>query len=253
MAHSSWGSGWPSCQGSKINSGFSVSGTRFPGGMRNELVDLTSMLVQECKNRGYRFGNSSDPSYGCWGYSCRAISGSNNPSNHSWGLAVDINAPSNPYTSPLVTDMPSWMPDLWNDYGFRWGGDYSGSKDAMHYEFMESVAAAADYTNRARSCGLGGSTPPPTGDWFDMATEADLRRIVGEELDVRSLNGQGINDLVANVLRAPEFTLGQDLRNQDVFNTVADVLHAPEFDLGETRRDTEATKQDTTAILARLP
>jgi len=133
--------------------------------MRVELVDLTSMLVQECKNRGYRFGSSSDPSYGCWGYSCRAISGSNNPSNHSWGLAVDINAPSNPYTSPLVTDMPGWMPDLWNGYGFRWGGDYSGSKDAMHYEFMESVSAAASYTSQARSDGLGGGgstgpTPP---------------------------------------------------------------------------------------------
>lgn len=131
--------------------------------MRNELVDLTSMLVQECKNRGYQFGSSSDPSYGCWGYSCRAISGSNNPSNHSWGLAVDINAPSNPYTSPLVTDMPDWMPDLWNAYGFRWGGDYSGSKDAMHYEFMESVQAAADYTTKARNAGLGGgSSTPPT-------------------------------------------------------------------------------------------
>lgn len=163
MAHSSWGAGWPNCQGSKINSGFVVSGTRFPGGMRHELVDLTSMLVQECKNRGYRFGTTSDPSYGCWGYSCRCISGSNNPSNHSWGLAVDINAPSNPYTSPLVTDMPSWMPDLWNGYGFRWGGDYSGSKDAMHYEFMESVAAAASYTEQARAVGLGGLTPiePP--------------------------------------------------------------------------------------------
>jgi peptidoglycan hydrolase-like protein with peptidoglycan-binding domain len=173
MAHSSWGSGWPNCQGSKINSGFIVSGTKFPGGMRNELVDLTAMLVQECKNRGYRFGNSGDPSYGCWGYSCRAISGSNSPSNHSWGLAVDINAPSNPYTSPLVTDMPSWMPDLWNEYGFRWGGDYSGSKDAMHYEFMESVSAAASYTQKARDRGLGGGasggggggtppTPPAT-------------------------------------------------------------------------------------------
>lgn len=245
MAHSSWGSGWPNCQGSKINSGFVVSGTRFPGGMRNELVDLTSMLVQECKNRGYRFGSSSDPSYGCWGYSCRAISGSNNPSNHSWGLAVDINAPSNPYTSPLVTDMPSWMPDLWNEYGFRWGGDYSGSKDAMHYEFMESVSAAADYTSRARSAGLGGGSvvpPQPPKDWFEMATEADLRRIVSEELDVRSLNPQGINDLVANVMRADEFKLDRDRRLQDQFNTATEWARSDEFALGLQRTDVVAIK-----------
>lgn len=162
MAHSSWGPGWPNCQPSKIKTDFQVSGTRFPGGVRYELVDLITMLVQETKNRGYRFGTASDPSYGCWGYSCRAISGSNTPSNHSWGLAVDINAPSNPYTSPLVTDMPGWMPDLWNEYGFRWGGDYSGSKDAMHYEFMGSVSDAAAQTSKAKSRNLGGGgTPTP--------------------------------------------------------------------------------------------
>jgi D-alanyl-D-alanine carboxypeptidase len=166
VAHSSWGSGWPNCQPNKISSGFVVSGTKFPGGMRHELVDLASMLVQECKNRGYRFGTSGDPSYGCWGYSCRCISGTNSASNHSWGLALDINAPSNPYTSPLVTDMPGWMPDLFNAYGFRWGGDYSGSKDAMHYEFMGSVSDAANETVKARSKGLGGGSStipePPT-------------------------------------------------------------------------------------------
>jgi len=161
MAHSSWGSGWPNCQPNKIDSNFSVSGTKFPGGVRYELCDLVKMLVQETKNRGYRFGNSSDPSYGCWGYSCRAISGSSNPSNHSWGLAVDINAPSNPYTSPLKTDMPSWMPQLWESYGFRWGGNYSGSKDAMHYEFMGSVQDAQLQTDKARKNGIGGGTPQP--------------------------------------------------------------------------------------------
>lgn len=161
MAHSSWGSGWPNCNGAAIDSGFTVSGTRFPGGVRHELVDLVAMLVQECKNRGYRFGTDDDASYGCWGYSCRAISGTNSPSNHSWGLAVDINAPWNPYTSPLVTDMPAWMPDLWNEYGFRWGGDYSGDKDAMHYEYMGSVDDAANDTARARANGIGGGTTQP--------------------------------------------------------------------------------------------
>lgn len=162
MAHSSWGPGWPNCQPGKIDSSFIVDGTRFPGGVRHELVDLVAMLVRETKARGYRFGTATDPSYGCWGYSCRAISGSNNPSNHSWGLAVDINAPSNPYTSPLRTDMPPWMPKLWNAYGFRWGGDYTGAKDAMHYEYMGSVTDAANDTARARADGIGGGGSGPT-------------------------------------------------------------------------------------------
>ena len=168
MAHSSWGSGWPNCQSGKINKNFVVKtvqgNVRFPGGIRFEIEDLVRRLVQETAKRGYRFGNPDDPSYGCWGFNCRAISGTNKPSNHSWGLAVDINAPRNPYTSPLRTDMPGWMPDLWNSYGFRWGGDYTTArKDAMHYEFLGSVAEAKSQTAKAVANNLGesGAIPLP--------------------------------------------------------------------------------------------
>jgi D-alanyl-D-alanine carboxypeptidase len=229
MAHSSWGSGWPSCQSGQIDSGFSVSGTRFPGGMRHELCELVSMLVQECKNRGYQFGTDSDPSYGCWGYSCRCISGSDNPSNHSWGLAVDINAPSNPYTSPLVTDMPGWMPDLWNQYGFRWGGDYSGSKDAMHYEFMESVAAAADYTAKARAAGLGGGSSGEDEDMqpedFDEIARRVWDRILepdGANTPAWALLVQGRNNTDELVSGRPD-VLGGQTRTEALANTKNDV------------------------------
>ena len=152
--------------------GVRVSGTRFPSGVRTEVAELISRLVQETKNRGYRFGTDADPSYGCWGYNCRCISGSSSPSNHSWGLAVDINAPTNPHSDSLVTDMPSWMPDLWTAYGFRWGGTYSSRPDAMHYEFMGSPSDAQRYTELARSNGLGDGgpapTPPPTPPSTDV-------------------------------------------------------------------------------------
>lgn len=166
MAHSSWGPGWPNCQSSKINKGFFVDTVwgrvTFPGGVRYEISELVARLVQETSNRGYRFGIQGNASYGCWGFNCRAIAGSSTPSNHSWGLSVDINAPKNPQGKYLITDMPPWMPDLWNAYGFRWGGDYVNSKDAMHYEFMGSVADAARYTEIARQNHLGESrTPTP--------------------------------------------------------------------------------------------
>jgi hypothetical protein len=165
MAHSSWGPGWPNCQSAKINRGFYVDTVwgrvTFPGGVRWEICELVARLVQETSNRGYRFGIVGNPSYGCWGYNCRAIAGSSAPSNHSWGLSVDINAPKNPMTSVLVTDMPGWMPDLWNAYGFRWGGDYINKKDAMHYEFMGSVADATRFTALARQNRLGEAGAPP--------------------------------------------------------------------------------------------
>jgi hypothetical protein len=61
----------------------------------------------------------------------------------------------------LITDMPAWMPDLWNAYGFRWGGDYINRPDAMHYEFMGSVADAARLTQVARQNRLGEIRVPP--------------------------------------------------------------------------------------------
>ena len=168
MAHPSWGSGWPNCQTSKIDTRFGVDTTygrtRFPGGVRVEIAELVTRLVKETDMRGYRFGRPNDASYGCWGFACRPIRGSNSPSNHSWGLAVDINAPTNPMGSTLITDMPGWMPDLWNAYGFRWGGDYKNRPDAMHYEFLGTVADAQRLTGVARTNKLGeprGVPPKP--------------------------------------------------------------------------------------------
>lgn len=159
MAHSSWGPGWPNCQTQRLDRNFYVD-TRwgrvyFPGGVRYELRELIARLVKETSNRGYRFGVPGNPSYGCWGFNCRPVRGRNVPSEHSFGTCVDINAPTNPMGSRLITDMPSWMPNLWNAYGFRWGGDYKTRPDAMHYEFMLSVNDCIRLTAVARSNRLG--------------------------------------------------------------------------------------------------
>lgn len=136
-----WGSGYPYCQGDKIVRLY-VDGVDYPGGIRREIRELVTLLLKATKRRGYK------PKAGwCWGYACRAIRGSTAPSNHSWGLAVDINAPKNPMGGG--TDMPDWMPRLWEEYGFRWGGTFS-RPDAMHYEFMGTPRDAAGYTKKAR-------------------------------------------------------------------------------------------------------
>lgn len=149
-----WGPGWPNCQTSKWVS-LVVAGVPFPGGVREEVRELYGLLIGECVRRGYKL---MDP--GCWGAACRDIkrpdgSTTGTPSNHSWGLAVDINAPKNPNTTgPLVTDMPKWMPELFNEYGFRWGGDYrklgGSTVDAMHYEFCGTPTDARAMTEKAR-------------------------------------------------------------------------------------------------------
>lgn len=149
-SHRGWGPGWPNGQAHEMVTLTWSNGVFPAGGVRHEIHDLVLLLGNETIRRGYL------PHAGwCWGYSNRPIGGTDPPvaSNHSWGLAVDINAPTNPRGHLLRTDMPGWMPDLWNAYGFRWGGDYPDpiQKDAMHYEFMGTPAQALVATAEARA------------------------------------------------------------------------------------------------------
>ena len=76
-------------------------------------------------------------------YNCRYIAGTTTWSNHSTGTAVDVNWQSNPRASHLITDMPPAMiraieaiETVDGIQVFRWGGRYSNSPDAMHFEVM---------------------------------------------------------------------------------------------------------------------
>jgi hypothetical protein len=164
LAHAKgWGPGWPSC--GAINGGsirplrLERSGTSIAGGVHANITELFALIGNEIERQGYRFV----PGW-CWGAECRAISGSSTPSNHSWGLAVDINAPTNPYTSTTQHDIPNWAFALLRSYGFGLGADYSGKRDYMHAEFMGTPQDAALMTGLARRS-LGGiviPTPAPT-------------------------------------------------------------------------------------------
>lgn len=136
MERHGWGPGWPRCQGSKIKTLVRQDGMRIA--LRQELIPLFVYLFDETERRGYDLV----PGW-CWGYACRAIRGSITVgSNHSNGGAVDLNAPKNPMTNRLVTDMPAWMYLMWEAHMFRWGGRYRNRPDAMHYEFWGTPADA---------------------------------------------------------------------------------------------------------------
>lgn len=135
--------GWGGPCSGKITTIVRSDGVKLP--VNDRVKVLIALLCDETERRGYNLV----PGW-CWGYACRKIRGSSSWSNHAWGLAVDLNAPTNPMTSTLKTDMPGWMPELWNSYGFRWGGSYSGRKDAMHYEFVGTPADAVEMTTKAQ-------------------------------------------------------------------------------------------------------
>lgn len=85
---------------------------------------------------------------GAWetgAYNCRKITNGTGYSLHAFGIAVDINARTNPYGKTLITDMPIAMiaavKAIKTSKGlqvFRWGGEYPNFKDAMHFEVVVS-------------------------------------------------------------------------------------------------------------------
>lgn len=58
-------------------------------------------------------------------------------SHHGIGAAIDINAHLNPYRSDgvLVTNMPDWFVEAFEDAGMCWGGSWVNVKDAMHFSW----------------------------------------------------------------------------------------------------------------------
>lgn len=168
-ANRGWGTGWPNCQWDKFVTLVRADGLRLP--VRRELADLTAILLDLTELSGYDVLPGQT-----WGVACRPISGTRTPSNHSWGLADDLNAPANPYASTdwhrrnargtfpfglrLVCNIPQNVIEMWEAHGYRWGGRYSTKPDPMHFEFMGTPADAARHTARLRAF-LGGTTPAP--------------------------------------------------------------------------------------------
>ncbi len=78
-------------------------------------------------------------------FSARTVDGTRQISRHGLGTAIDINYPQNPYRADgkLITDFPDWFVKVWRDAGFCWGGDWRGSKDAMHFSWVGPKATPA--------------------------------------------------------------------------------------------------------------
>lgn len=143
-----WGPGWPNCQTHNWVTITIKDGTKFV--VHKKVATIFTMFLNECIDKGYRFkGDILDD----WGAACRAIGGvigaapkpGQIPSNHSWGLAIDVNALVNPQSNVLVTNIPDWMILLAvTKYGLYWGGFYKAptKKDPMHFEFLGTPADA---------------------------------------------------------------------------------------------------------------
>lgn len=109
--------------------------------VRRELAHIFKGFVDEIVEKGYKIDGHADD----WGFAHRPIRGYENRyaaskdprwlSNHSWGLAVDLNATDHPL-GKRGTGVPQYVVEAARRWGLFWGGNYSGRPDEMHFEFL---------------------------------------------------------------------------------------------------------------------
>jgi hypothetical protein len=66
-------------------------------------------------------------------FNFRNIRGSRRISNHAYGCAIDLDPTHNPLGAKKGR-MPADVVQIFKSEGWRWGGDYHGRKDWMHFE-----------------------------------------------------------------------------------------------------------------------
>jgi len=134
-----WGRGWPVDRGGEmVWVRAPISGARWQ--VHRDVAPILSYVIAEAERRGYLFDYGPGDVDDDWGYSNRPIRGTRTPSNHSWGLAVDIDAQNYPQGQRKRVP-PAWLISLFSQWGWSWGGGWS-YVDPMHFEFLGTPAQA---------------------------------------------------------------------------------------------------------------
>jgi hypothetical protein len=129
--------GWASGDAKRANLGvFTVPGTSVQLTLNRQCATLLLYVAKQ-------FNDHIEPLHAgeCFGYDPRTIRGNAAVwSNHSSGTAIDLNAPAHPLASePSSTFSPAQIDMIHSILSglrgtVRWGGDYKGRKDSMHFE-----------------------------------------------------------------------------------------------------------------------
>lgn len=139
--------GWPVVGRSAVTDR-AVHGVEFPNGwLKGDVDTVFTYLIA-------RLNSEVEPirKGWCWGWFVKEIEGSNTISNHASGTAIDYNAPAHPmgkrntYSESRRARIRKILSDL--DGVVRWGGDYTGRPDDMHFEIhanRSKVGQVADW------------------------------------------------------------------------------------------------------------
>jgi hypothetical protein len=96
-------------------------------------------------------------------------------SEHATGMSIDINAGELPLGMEGTGNLPPNISEIAAKYGLKWGGDFKGRKDPMHFEYIAGAAvtdaAAGGMTAESVIASLTGQ---PTGASRLAASETAL-------------------------------------------------------------------------------
>lgn len=140
-----------------------------------------------------------------WGYAERQIIGGAELSNHASGTAIDLNAPKHPLgvaNTFSVKQRAAIHAILARAQGcVRWGGDYSGRVDEMHFEIVKNEAACRTALAAVREAdGLGAQEMAVLKRVLAIVTESQRRFTIGMaavQAQVNSLVAGEAKDLTA--------------------------------------------------------
>lgn len=138
-----WGSGWPKCT-SRLST---ITGGDIRITVRTEIAELVQTLLNYADTKlGYTLIKGQTG-----GFNCRNISGTSIASNHSWGLALDINWQKNPFSRVFTCDLPPALVSAFWKCGFYWGGWYRNmAYDPMHFEYIGTPSTVSKHLGYAK-------------------------------------------------------------------------------------------------------
>lgn len=110
-------------------------------------------------------------------YNCRKTTSGSSWSKHAYGCAIDVNWNTNGYNASHH-DIPMWLVQIFQRWGFGWGGFWNRVKDWMHFSKFPNEGGDGKLD--------AGSVPEPPQEEALVVTPEDekkIRAIVQDVLD----------------------------------------------------------------------
>lgn len=186
--------------GSNLTTIAASSGKKFK--VHSAAAESFQGFIKDLEASGYKIRDFDSHSY-----AHRAIRGGSKLSQHAYGNAIDINATSNALGS-TKTDMPPNVSEMAAKWGLKWGGDFKGRKDPMHFEWTgRQPWKAEDLAKKATPEGLSSKVPMPAGAGAGAGAEGggvmgSGQQVMGPpQVNIHIAGGQHNPEQLANMVQ----------------------------------------------------